>query len=146
MAKHLGERARPPRPTLPRGLGWALGAVLLVAVLTTVAVVRGLSSDAPADLTAATSGTATPQPGASTHDKLTRLEAVREAEREAAASATRSPKLSRQAVRPSKAPYHVKSGPTLALRRNHLVEELLDSPVLGNHRTCSGCPPKEKAP
>src|SRR5204863_8266970 len=32
-----------------------------------------------------------------------------------------------------------------ALRRDHLVEELLDRPVLGNHRTCSGCPPMEKA-
>ncbi len=115
MAKHLDESARPQRPTLPRGLGWGLGALLLVGVLTVAAVVRGIASDSPADLSVATSGAAQ-RVGTSSHDRLTKLEARREAAREAGATATRGPRLSRQADRPGPAPYRVKSGPTLALR------------------------------
>jgi len=94
-------------------------------VLTTVMVVRGVSSDAPADLSVATSA-AGHRTGASTHDRPTRLEAQREAKREATATATRGPNVSRAAARPSKAPYHVKAGQTLALRPSVVLARKVD--------------------
>ena len=115
MAKHVGERAR-PRPLalprrLPRGLAWGLGAFTLVGVLTVVAVVRGVATHGPADLSATTS--ATHQVRTPAHDRqLSRAQV----EHQAQATATRRPDLSRHAVRPPVAPYHVKSGPTLALK------------------------------
>ena len=75
---------------LPRGLGWGLGALLLVGVLTVVAVVRGSRRDGPADLSVGhlrrgpARGTSTPRPA---HP----ARGPREARREAAATATRGP-------------------------------------------------------
>jgi endonuclease/exonuclease/phosphatase family metal-dependent hydrolase len=111
MAKHLGERARPRPRALPRGLAWGLGAFTLVALLTVVAVVRGVSADGPADLSAATSdgGQQARTPG---HSRLT----LQEARQQARSTATRGPAVSRHAERPSPAPYHVRSGPTLGLK------------------------------
>jgi endonuclease/exonuclease/phosphatase family metal-dependent hydrolase len=117
MARHLGERAR-PRPRgqsrgLPRGLVWGLGVFTLVGVLTVVAVVRGVASHGPADLSVATSGDAVHQVRTPAHDR--RL-SEKQAKHQAESAATRGPDLSRHAVRPHIAPYHVKSGPTLGLK------------------------------
>jgi len=123
MAKHLGERARPQPPALPRGLSrslaWGLGALALVGVLTVVAVVRGVATHGRADLRVATSPThAVRTP---THDRpVSKAQAQRQARQvarqQARATATRGAELSRHALRPSVAPYHVKAGPTLGLK------------------------------
>ena len=120
MAKHLGERGRTRALTLPRGLAWGLGAFLLVGVLTVVAVVRGVANHDPADLTAATSDPGT-SVGTSSHDRTPAQQPTPRATQKAAqhpagSTSTRRPDLSRHSTRPSMAPYHVKSGPTLALR------------------------------
>ena len=115
MGKHLGERARPRPLGRPRGLAWGLGALLVVGVLTVVAVVRGVASHDPADLSAATSDPGTSL-RTSSDGRQSATQAHQPSRHQARSTATRRPDLSRHAARPSMAPYHVKSGPKLALR------------------------------
>ena len=84
-----------------------------MVVLTVVAVVRGVATHGPADLSAATS--ATQQVRTPAHDRALSKAAGPGTgpQQQARATATRRPDLSRHAARPSVAPYHVKSGPTL---------------------------------
>jgi endonuclease/exonuclease/phosphatase family metal-dependent hydrolase len=116
MAKHAGERSRRRPPALPRGAAWGLGAFLLVGALTVVAVARGVAGHDTADLSATTSGAGNQAQTQARERQPQGHPSEKQAQRTAQSTATRRPDLSRHAVRPSVAPYHVKSGPTLTLK------------------------------
>ena len=108
-------RGPPGRVARSRGLVWGLGACALVGVLAVAAVVRGVATHGPADLSVATS--ATHQVRTPAHDpRVSKEQAQQRARQQARATATRGAELSRHAVRPSVVPYHVRSGPTLGLK------------------------------
>jgi hypothetical protein len=108
MAKHLGSRPRPRLFGAPRGVGWGLGAFLVVNVVTVLAVVVGLSSHEPALVLLTTSSgidsSSSAPVSSSAHHASHR------------APSTRHTDLSRQADRPKLSPYRLRHGTSLALK------------------------------
>ena len=118
MAKHVGERARPrPRALprrLPRGLAWGLGAFTLVVRAHRRG--RGPRRRDPRSRRPERGHLRHPPGADAVPCADADCEARSRSSTQAQATATRRPDLSRHAVRPPVAPYHVKSGPTLALK------------------------------
>ena len=117
MAKHAGERSRRRPPALPRGAAWGLGAFLLVGALTVVAVARGVAGHDTADLSATTSGAGNQAQTQARERQPQGHPAEKQAQKDGPSRRRPVAPTSRaHAVRPSVAPYHVKSGPTLTLK------------------------------
>lgn len=111
MAKHVGSRGRPRRLAAVRrlrlpggGLGWWLGALVVVVFATVIAVPRTMASHDPVDAAIASS-------------HIDRSPRASDALPPSVGETTRAADVSRQAVRPERDPYRVRAGTTLVLTR-----------------------------